>query len=114
MSIEKLPFQQLSEFVRYYRAERYMVKAEVHTHHVHFEMYQTQGEMTDGTPAFQDDPPEWQMEGDVKWDGCSNWMSGRGCYIHFCEREYLLEFGKVMQACWDWANELIRIDPNVR
>lgn len=45
------------------------------------------------------------MEGFVKWDGCSNWMTDD--YAHFCERQQLLDLGFLLAALWDWAAELM-------
>lgn len=40
--------------------------------------------------------------GHVDYAGCSNWNAPNGP-IHFCERERLVELGKVMAMCWDYA-----------
>lgn len=46
------------------------------------------------------------LEGWIKWDGCSNWMTPEN-YWHACGRDGLLEMGALMTLCYDWTKELI-------
>ena len=48
------------------------------------------------------------VHGHVKWDGCSNWYfdAQDSCMIHGCDKDDLLNLGKVLGACWDWTKEL--------
>lgn len=48
--------------------------------------------------------------GDVKWDGCSNWMFDdmqRNCMLHGCERRHLEVIGLRLAACYDLTAELL-------
>ena len=47
--------------------------------------------------------------GDVKWDGCSNWHIDDmdNCMLHGCSRADLLDIGRRLASCWDWASELL-------
>ena len=49
--------------------------------------------------------PDWIVEGFVKWDGCSNWMTNPSCMQHFCGREQILTFGETLGRCYDWTKE---------
>ncbi len=80
---------------------------EAHEGWVSFDLFQTQGESSDGTPCLFGDPPICAVSGSVKWDGCSNWDATS---IHFCERDYAIQFGRVLASCWDWANEILNIE----
>lgn len=47
--------------------------------------------------------------GDIKWDGCSNWLFNHeeAGWYHYCDRKGIQSLGRVMEACWLWASELI-------
>lgn len=81
--------------------------AVVHSHHVEFKVFMHEGIEFDAdgshTPVLNDADPE--ITGEVRWDGCSNWHPAQ-C-IHFCTRESIPQLGLAMQACWDWARELL-------
>jgi len=43
--------------------------------------------------------------GTVKWDHCSNWSFPT--YYHGCDEEMLLNFGKVLSACWKHTEKFL-------
>lgn len=66
-----------------YRAEAW----QQYSHAMNFEIFENQ----DSEPTFS---------GSIKWDGCSNW----NCQvIHFCEREWFVEFAHVLEICFDFT-----------
>ena len=44
-------------------------------------------------------------EGNVKWDGCSNWLFEQNAWTHFCDRRMITQFGAVMDRRWDMTAE---------
>jgi len=49
---------------------------------------------------------DWEVDGHVKWDGCSNWTFGEVIY-HACSQEALVSLGKALAECWLWTKELL-------
>lgn len=49
-----------------------------------------------------------EIEGDVKWDGCSNWTRDEGVMLHFCSADDLIEWGRVLAWAHGLAQDLIR------
>lgn len=58
----------------------------------------------DGVATFAE--ADYFLKGTVKWDGCSDWSlsdNAEGYLLHACDREALLNIGKIMAACWEWT-----------
>jgi hypothetical protein len=49
------------------------------------------------------------LHGTVKWDGCSNWYfdEQEQGMLHFCTQEGLVNLGRLMAFCWQFASESI-------
>lgn len=47
------------------------------------------------------------LSGHVKWDGCSNWNfdANEDCMLHFCEREQLVNIGKLLAWMYDYTEK---------
>jgi hypothetical protein len=80
--------------------EFFTVEAKKDTHHVDFTIYEGIG--------YDDDP---LVKGYVKWDGCSNWdfplEAGVTHPLHFCGRQEIRCFGKMLAELYEWAAELM-------
>lgn len=102
----------------------FTVVAEVNKCFVHFKVYDICGRTGSADGAFvyhregakssmdwveSLDDAEVYLHGDVKWDGCSDWIfdEQNRSYLHGCSRHDIERFGKVMAACWDMTKELL-------
>lgn len=49
------------------------------------------------------------MEGDIKWDGCSNWSfyPADNCAIHFCGADDAAKLGELFKRLYEEAEHLI-------
>lgn len=78
--------------------------------------YYWQGEMG---PTLDKAESEIELEGSVKWDGCSNWdfhpgdkgvMEGTDNQLrfmkHFCEREQMVQWGELLGRLWDMGEKV--------
>ena len=96
----------------------FTVVATKNTHWVDFSIYEISGIYeVDGVdvPSYGNDDitdvndpsikPE--IEGSVKWDGCSNWVMGRHCMHHCCSREQLENISKILTFCYDYTVKAI-------
>lgn len=60
----------------------------------------------DQTSKFED--AERYVRGSVKWDGCSDLsFDDNNCALHFCSREDLGKVGRLLEALYDLAAEVI-------
>lgn len=52
---------------------------------------------------------ETYLHGSVKWDGCSNWSidENKRVMLHFCDSKSAGNLGRVLEACYDIAEELM-------
>jgi len=79
--------------------ERFRVECERHEYHAHFSIF-------DSTEDHEEDRG-LMAEGDVKWDGCSNWkFNTEEVMLHACSKDDLLRIGRILAACHDKAKEL--------
>jgi len=48
------------------------------------------------------------IEGNIKWDGCSNWnyVANADIMLHGCCKDDILRFGLILGECWDMMDEL--------
>jgi len=104
--------------VAIFTAYGFTVLAEKRQYISEFRIYEVAGEEPDGTLLYNrkgysslPDPVKTLAEaevfafGSIKWDGCSNWQfDDGGSMLHFCSRDQLLNVGKILAACWDWAD----------
>ena len=75
------------------------------THAISFMIYSQWSIRDDGEPSFDED---WDIEGGVKWDGCSNWRTpGHGYSVHCCGRDQFEKLAEAMRRCWDWTAEIL-------
>ena len=68
----------------------------------------------DSDAVYEITEAELYLDGNVRWDGCSNWHFDEQdrCCIHGCDRDDLTAIGEIMARCWDWAADLcIQWDP---
>lgn len=115
--------------IKVFEELEFVVVATPSTHHISFKIYHVEGwqETNEGSdvwnrPLFHkaDSPTspdpvdkmedaEVYLHGDVKWDGCSNWIfdEQERCMLHGCRRKDVQRFGDILSACWDWAKELL-------
>jgi hypothetical protein len=91
------------EQIKYVDEPACKIVAEPKGHYVDYKVYSSDGEYDDGQKVYETDPI---VQGEVKWDGCSNWNFG-DCMMHGCTRQELLNIGIMMSICWDWTAELI-------
>lgn len=92
------------------------IATKIEPHFVEFEIYRIWGIDADGEILYISDcspvsniaEAEIYLDGNVKWDGCSNWhiQESERCCVHGCSREHLTAVGEVMARCWDWTAEL--------
>lgn len=49
------------------------------------------------------------LNGDVKWDGCSNWYFNQqdNAMLHFCSLREIEAISAIMKECWELAAGLI-------
>jgi len=111
----------MQKIIRHFKDLGYTVIAYPEEYFVKYDIYEIDCEDSDGAPNFHKagspihpDPvkniedAEKYLNGDVKWDGCSNWFfdeQERGM-LHGCDRNDLLNIGKIMASCWDLTKEL--------
>lgn len=92
----------------------YTIKADPKEYWVSYKVYEVAGWMDDTqtTPLYGS---EWStnqedghviVEGDVKWDGCSNWSFNEQVMLHGCAREDLEAVGRMLSECWDMTATL--------
>ncbi len=104
----------------------YSVVAVAHSHRVEYTLYQiashqqgsdgqytvprwpVRGSVTSGDDTDVLADAEVYLHGAVKWDGCSDWHFDEQdrVMLHGCDRDALLNIGKVMAWCWDCTAEL--------
>lgn len=101
-----------------FHAHGFTVRATKTEYNNEFYIYEIAGEAPDGKLYYNrkgysslPDPVETLGEaevyafGNIKWDGCSNWQfDDVGGMLHFCSRDQLLNVGKILATCWDWAD----------
>lgn len=103
--------------IKVFRDLEFSVIARKSSYYVDFNIYEISGFSEDGAPLYNNEPIMFSKNiedaaifanGSVRWDGCSNWSIGEeGVMVHSCDKEHLLNIGKVLAACWDWASELL-------
>lgn len=49
-----------------------------------------------------------EMEGFVRWDGCSNWRTVETNYIHFCEPTDMNQLNEALVACYNYTAEHLK------
>ncbi len=99
-------------------AHGFTILATHYEYRTRFEVYKIAGTQDDGTllydrkgatswpdPVETLDEAQMFLSGDVKWDGCSNWVFEEPPMIHFCSRQELVDVGLVLAACWDLATD---------
>lgn len=115
------------ELIRHFPELSFTVKATVCSHYVTYVVYDIEawGEGENGEYTV----PLWHrkdatshpdtvetleeadiyLNGDVKWDGCSNWHFDEQdrAMLHGCSRAGVKRFGEIMAMCWDWTRELL-------
>lgn len=72
-------------------------------------LFHKAGEVRWPFPVATMEDAEPYLHGEVKWDGCSNWQidENERMPLHFCEKEEILNLGRIMVACWEWTAELL-------
>lgn len=105
------------------RFEDYALTATVHSHHVEFDVKHVAGETLSPEPAgivlyelagapstaqttvvFEDGEPF--LNGDVKWDGCSNWnFHTDSIMAHFCGRDQAVGVGRLLDHLYKITEE---------
>lgn len=60
----------------------YFAKCELHEYRVGYEAFRASLCGDRGTLVLEEEP---EFEGEVKWDGCCNWLFAQGHYAHYCE-----------------------------
>lgn len=99
---------------REYKDLGYSVFAKVEEYRLDYRIYQINGTTVDGAPLYgcshEDSIIGVQPDviGDVKWDGCSNFIFTSENYLHACSRQELVNLGLILAACWDLAAENIQ------
>ena len=106
--------------IRHFNEIGFSVVIKPHEYRVHYDVYAHDGEYEDGTPvlhkkgadtfpspAASTEDAEIYMNGDVKWDGCSDWEIDENdrCMLHGCDKDDLLNIGKIMAECWDMTKD---------
>jgi hypothetical protein len=84
-------------------------------HWIDFRIYEVAGETDQGAPLYptgdgdfveDTDTAEELGHGHIKWDGCSDWdFNTDDCMKHFCGREDVQRFGRMMEHLYDIAAE---------
>jgi hypothetical protein len=98
----------------------FVVKITPGEYHADYAIYEILGTHVDGTFVYNKAGADSTMEpvetieeaqifahGSVKWDGCSNWHFDitDDCMLHGCDRETLLNVGRILEACWIMTRE---------
>lgn len=102
------------------RERQYVATFKKEEHSIEYKVYKFGCENKDGFPIFNDDnglpafglhPPEakWDMDGFVKWDGCSNWSMPSG-YTHFCDRDQIMAFSEFLASLYDHAKDIFQFE----
>ena len=106
--------------IKHFNDPGYSVVITPDEYHVQYDVYEHEGYYEDGMPVFHMkganthpspstgiDDAEIYMNGDVKWDGCSNWEINENdrCMLHGCNKDDLLNIGKIMGECWDMTKD---------
>lgn len=107
--------------VKVFKDLGYAVSWEVYDYRVEYKVYEIYGIQSDGVVLYHtkashtnnnitEDESEavLYLEGQVKWDGCSNWsFDNEGIMLHFCDDKDFSKLGQIMLECWGMTKELI-------
>lgn len=107
------------KFITHFPTLNYSVVAEPFDYDVEYVIYEI-AQVIKGTPneyLYKNDidqfvpitEAEKRITGYVKWDGCSNWnLDQLNVMSHFCDRQGLINLGKILSECYDMTKELCR------
>lgn len=85
----------------------YYIELRVEQYYADVKVWNIAGITTDGEllfgEEFKPERPEYpNIDGSIKWDGCSNWdFNTDECMMHFCGKGGVEEFGKLLIKLYD-------------
>lgn len=50
---------------------------------------------------------DWELAGELKWDGCMDFQTNPECMVHGCVRADMESVGRVLVAVWDMGSRRI-------
>lgn len=86
----------------------FIVEYEVYDYKIEFRIFEKDGIEYDTTSMIDLslDVGDLFIEGEVRWDGCSNWnFHTEECMHHQCERTGLICIGETLADCFDVAKK---------
>lgn len=97
----------LETVVEHWKDLEFEVVAQVKAYCLDFKLYRRWENGNYSNHSEVRDDADFEADGFMKWDGCSNISTNDKCMFHSCNREMLTNLGEALGRIWDLAADLI-------